>query len=59
MVGLVTLAWNFMNKSCLYFQNALSTKWLIIWGVAAIIIAVGSVVLSSKDKNEIYTMFLI
>ena len=51
MKDLVELVWNFMDKSCLYFQNSLSTKWLIIWGVVALIIAIASIIMLSKDKN--------
>ena len=51
MTGLVTFVWDFMNKYCMYFQNALSTKWLIIWGVVALILAIASVFMSGKGKN--------
>ena len=51
MKGLVALLWDFMDKSCLYFQNALSTKWLIVGGVVAFIIAIGCAFMSCKDKN--------
>ena len=51
MKDLVALLWDFMNSSCLYFQNSLSTKWLIIWGVILFAIAVVCAVLSCSDKN--------
>ena len=51
MKDLVALLWDFMNNSCLYFQNSLSTKWLIIWGVIVLAIAIVCAVLSCKDKN--------
>lgn len=52
MKGLVTLIWDFMSGSSMYFQNTLSTKWLIIWGIAALVIAICCAILSCKDKNE-------
>lgn len=51
MKDLVALLWDFMNNSCLYFQNSLSTKWLIIWGVIVLAIAIVCAVLSCNDKN--------
>jgi hypothetical protein len=52
MKGLASLTWDFMSDSSMYFQNTLSTKWLIIWGIVALVIAISGAVLSSKDKNE-------
>ena len=52
MTGLVAFFWDIMDKLSLYFQNALTTKWLIIWGIVAVILAIGSAVLASKDKND-------
>ena len=51
MKVLVALVWDFMNRSSLYFQNTLSTKWLIIWGIIVFIIAIGCAFMSCKDKN--------
>lgn len=51
MEDLVALVWDFLVKYCLTFQNSLSTKWLIIWGVVALVLAVVSAVFSCKDKN--------
>ena len=48
---ITTIVWNGLAKSCVYFQGALSTTWLIVLGIVAIGIAVFCAVETCKDEN--------
>lgn len=52
MKDLVAFVWDFLNNSCLYFQNTLSTKWLIISGIIALAMAIVCAAMGRSDEDE-------